>query len=336
VAELSSEALAGLPKVELHVHLEGSISAGDAIRLARRHGEDPDAVLGLHEGDYPDHYDGFDHFLTTFLATSGQVRDPDDLAEVAAAFVRGQADQGVVWTETTFTALTLVDAGMEPAAMWAALRDGFAAADVGVGLIIDTVRDLGAGAAPRTIALVEDADAPVVGLGLTGLEGSTPEGEFTALRDAADRLGLGFAVHAGETGTAANVRAAVDELGADRIGHGVAVLEDPPLTGRLAAAGTVFEVCPSSNVALGVAPSLDAHPLPAMAAAGLAVTVHSDDPPLFSTTLTRELGHAARLLDLDVDGMARLQTRAAQASFAPEPVRRRTLDAIERWRVTHA
>jgi adenosine deaminase len=329
-------ALGSLPKVELHVHLEGSIGAEQAAALARRHGEDPAEVLGLEDGRYPTRFTGFDHFLATFLATTRQVRDPDDLAQVAAEFARGQARQGAIWTETTFTALTLVDAGMEPAAMWAALRDGFAETEVEVGLIVDTVRDLGPEAAPRTIALVEEADAPIVGLGLTGLEGSAPELGFAPLRTAADRLGLGFSVHAGETGTVANVRAAVEELGADRIGHGIAVLEDAELTARLARAGTVFEVCPSSNVALGLAPSLEQHPLPRMAEAGLAVTISSDDPPLFSTTLTDEVAHASRLLDLDIDGVADLQARAAAASFAPAAVRERALAAIERWRATHA
>jgi aminodeoxyfutalosine deaminase len=331
----SPAAIASLPKVELHVHLEGSVTAEHAAALARGHGEDPAEVLGLEHGRYPARFADFDHFLRTFLATSAQIRDPDDLAEVAAAFVTGQQRQGVAWTEITFTALTLVDAGMEPAAMWAALRGGLAAADVEVGLIIDTVRDLGPDAAPRTIDLVERADAPIVGLGLTGVEGSTPETAFGTLRTAADRLGLGLAVHAGETGTAGNVRAAVEDLRADRIGHGVAVLEDAELTAHLARAGTVFEVCPSSNVALGIAPSLDEHPLPAMADAGLAVTVNSDDPPLFATTLTDELGHAVRLLDLTADGLADLQARAARASFAPAAVRQRTLEKIEAWRRAH-
>jgi aminodeoxyfutalosine deaminase len=333
---LSPAALRSLPKVELHVHLEGSISPEQATALARAHGEDPDEVLELEDGRYPPRFAGFDHFLATFLATTRQVRDPDDLARVAATFAHGQARQGAVWTETTFTALTLVEAGMEPAAMWAALRDGFADADAEVGLIVDTVRDLGPEAAHRTIALVEEADAPIVGLGLTGLEGSSPESGFAPLRDAADRLGLGFSVHAGETGTAANVRAAVDELGADRIGHGLAVLEDPDLTSRLARAGTVFEVCPSSNVALGIVPSLEEHPLPRMASSGLAVTISSDDPPLFATSLSQEVAHAARLLGLDVDGVADLQARAARASFAPAPVRERALEAVERWRSDHA
>lgn len=328
--------LASLPKVELHVHLEGTITAAHARRLAHAHGEDPDRALGLEDGRYPSRYRGFDHFLRTFLATTRCVRTPDDLAEVAAAFAHGQARQRVRWTEVTFTALTLVDAGMEPRAMWTALRDGLADADVDIGVIVDTVRDLGADAARRTVALTEDADAPIVGLGLTGHEDSTGEAAFGLLATAADRLGLGLTVHAGETGGADHVRAAVDELGATRIGHGIAVLDAPSLTARLADAGTVFEVCPSSNVALGLVPRLEEHPLPRMADAGLAVTVSSDDPPFFATTLTDELAHAARLLATDVAGLADLQERAARASFAPVEVRDRVLEDLDRWREGHA
>jgi aminodeoxyfutalosine deaminase len=324
--------LTTLPKVELHVHLEGSVSAATAADLAQRHGEDPAVVLGLQDGDYPRRYRDFQHFVDTFLATSRQLRTPDDLAAVAAAFARSQAAQGVRYTEVTVTALTLVNRGMEPAGMWAALRDGLGdAADTRIGIIVDSVRELGPQAARRTVSLVEDADAPIVGLGLTGVEGSVPEGDFVHLRQAADRLGLGLSVHAGETGTADNVRAAVDDLGADRIGHGIAAVDDPELLARLARDRVPFEVCPSSNVSLGVVADLEEHPLPTLWAAGAAVTIGSDDPPFFSTTLVDELAHATRLLGLTRRELAEMQRRAARAAFAPREVRDDLLARIDAW-----
>jgi aminodeoxyfutalosine deaminase len=330
---LPPERLRALPKIELHVHLEGAITAERAVHLARRHGEDPEKVLELESGRYPSRYTGFDHFLRTFLAASAQVRTPDDLAELAAGFAIGQAAQGIVYSEVTFTAATHVEAGMEPPAMWAALRDGFAAAEgAEVGLIVDVVRDAGPAAADRTIRLVQDADAPVVGLGLSGMEGSVPESEFAALRAAADRLGLGLTVHAGETGDAGNVRAAVEDLGADRIGHGIATVHDPELGRQLATAGIPLEVCPSSNVALGLVPTLDEHPLADLHEAGLRIVIGSDDPPFFATTLSQELAHAQRLMHLDAEGMADLQLAAARAAFAPAATRTRLAGAIERWR----
>lgn len=322
-----------LPKVELHVHLEGTITAATATALALAHGEDPEEVLPLVDGDYPHRFSGFDHFLRTFIAVSRQVRTPDDLAAVAEAFAREQARQQVRWTEVTFTAPAYVAAGMEADAMWAALRDGLAAApEAEIGVIVDVVREDGPGAADAIARLVEGADAPIVGLGLTGLEGAAAERDFAGLRAAADRLGLGLTVHAGETGTAANVRAAVEDLGADRVGHGLAVLQDPALTSRLAAAGVPLEVCPSSNAALGLVPGVAAHPLADMRAAGLTVTVGSDDPPFFATTLTDELALATALLDLDRDGLADLQVAGARAAFAPRRTRDHLLAAVDAWR----
>jgi aminodeoxyfutalosine deaminase len=333
--------LAALPKVELHVHLEGSIAAETAAELAQRHGEDPAAVLEIERtggdgGDdgwrYPPRFRDFLHFVETFLATTRQVRTPDDLATVAAAFARDQAAQGVRYTETTFTALTVVDNGMDPAAMWAALREGFAAApETEIALIIDSVRDLGVEASRRTVELVAAADAPIVGLGLTGVEGSFPEGDFRHLREAADELGIGLAVHAGETGTPDNVRAALDDLGADRIGHGIAAVQDPALIERLVRERVPLEVCPSSNVTLSIVEDLETHPIRELWDAGVLVTVNSDDPPFFTTTLTGELAHVRRLLGLSRVDLAELQRRAAESSFAPAARQAALVAEVEAW-----
>jgi aminodeoxyfutalosine deaminase len=326
--------LAALPKVELHVHLEGTIDAVTATELARAHGEDPEEALVLEDGAYPARFRDFDHFVSTFLATSGLVRTPDDLSTVAAAFARGQDAQRVRWTEATFTALTLVRQGMEPRAMFRALADGFAEApDARIGLVVDSIRNLGVEASRETLQLVETYgdEAPIVGLGLTGAEGSVPERDFLHLREGADRLGLGLAVHAGETGPPAVVRAALDDLGADRIGHGIAVTRDDDLLQRVVRDGTPLELCPSSNVTLSLVDSLDAHPIAQLWEAGANVTVNSDDPPFFSTTLTAELDHTRRLCGLERRDLAELQRRATRASFAPEAVQRDVLAQIDAW-----
>lgn len=327
--------LAELPKVELHVHLEGTISAATAIGLARGHGEDPARTLMLDGDAYPHPFRDFLHFVDTFIATSAQVRTPTDLATVTAAFVASQAAQGVRWSETTFTAITMAERGWQPDAMWDALADGLASnPEVGVGLILDTPRDLGPDVARRSVELARSAVAsglPVVALGLTGVEGSVHEREFLHLREAADELGIGLIVHAGETGTAANVIAAIDVLRSDRIGHGIATAEDPALLERIAAEGIVLEVCPSSNVTLGLVSSLDVHPIRTLRDAGVAITVSSDDPPFFGTTLTDELMHAVRILELDELRLAALQRRAIDASFAPAALRSEVHAALDVW-----
>ena len=210
------------PKIELHVHLEGSVAADTAAELARRHGRDPADALPLVDGRYPKRFTDFQEFINIYLAVSAQIREPGDLQVIAEAFAQAQAKQNIVYTETTFTAITHVRHGMDPNEMWGAVRDGLEAGGGNVGLIVDTPRDNGVEAAHRTVEMVEKADAPIVGLGLTGIEGSALEGEFRVLREAADELGLGLAVHAGETGGPERIWAALDDLGADRIGHGVA------------------------------------------------------------------------------------------------------------------
>ena len=325
--------LVALPKVELHVHLEGTITAETAIELARRHGDDPEEALPLVDGRYPTPFTDFLHFVDVYLAVSRQLRTPDDLFTVVEAFARDRAAQNVVYSELTFTALTQVRNGMEPGPMWEAISSGLRSTPEGrrTGLIVDTVRDLGVEGAEETLRLVENADAPIVALGLTGVEGSLPESDFRMLRDAATSMGMGLAVHAGETGSAQNVRAAIDDLGADRIGHGVAVVKDRLLVERLARDAVPIEVCPSSNVALQLFPSLADHPFPTMWGAGLNVTVNSDDPSFFSSTLTDELEHVQDLASLAAGDLAELQRRAIRAAFTSDSIKRSVEDAIDVW-----
>lgn len=323
-----------LPKVELHVHLEGTIRPETAVELARHHGEDPDHVLPLVDGGYPQRYDDFDQFVALYLAVSAQVRTPDDLRVVAASFARQQADQNVRYSEATFTATTHVNNGMEPAAMWQALVDGFAEVpETRVGLIVDAVRNFGSANGDQTVRLVEQApgDAPVVALGLAGTETAAPAADFPMLRTAADRLGLGLVVHAGEIGPASEVVAALDVLRADRIGHGIAVVDDPDVLSRVVLDRVPLELCPTSNVVLGLVDDHPSHPFATLWSAGAQVTVNSDDPPFFATTLTDELRHAERLGGLGRADLALLQRRAAEVSFLDAAAKAALVAEIDDW-----
>jgi adenosine deaminase len=322
-----------VPKVELHVHLNGAITEATASELARRHGADPAEALRLVDDRYPGSYPNFAGFLDAYMATNQFVRTPDDLELVAADFARGQAAQSIAYTEAIFTAMILVRNGMEPRAMWAALRRGLAAAgpDTTINLVVDSIRDFGAEEAEATLRVVEDADAPIVGLCLTGIEGTMPVETFLPFRTEARRLGMGFEVHAGETGPPSSIVESLDVLGADRIGHGVAAIRDAVLLERLVRDQVVLDVCPSSNVGIGEFPSLEAHPVVAFWRAGVNMTISSDDPPFFNTTLTNELRHVVRLAGLTRDDLAVLQRRAVAAAFT-DPATRAALRArIDAW-----
>lgn len=334
MADLATELdIATIPKVELHVHLNGTITEATASELARNHGADPEQALRLVDGRYPGRYPDFEGFLDTYLAANEFVRTPDDLEMVAAEFARGQAAQHVVYSEAMFTAMICIRNGMDPTAMWAALRRGLAAAgpSTRVALVVDAIRDFGRPEAEATLRLVEAADAPIVGLALTGIEGTVPVEEFFAFREAGRRLGLGFAIHAGEMGPPASIVESLDVLDADRIDHGVAAIRDPELLARLVRDQVVLDVCPSSNVGLGLFPSLEAHPVAAFWRAGVNMTISSDDPPFVHTTLTDELRHVVRLAGLTRDDLAELQRRAARHSFASPEAKAGLLGEIEAW-----
>jgi aminodeoxyfutalosine deaminase len=323
-----------IPKVELHVHLNGSITEATASILARRHGAtDPAAALRLVDGRYPGHYASFDGFLDAYMGANVFVQTPDDLELVAAEFARQQAAQRVVYSEAIFTAGIQVRNGMEPAAMWRALRNGLAAAGPGtrIALVIDAIRDLGRADAEATIRRVEDADAPIVGLCLTGQHDVEPIEVFTILREACTRRGMGLEVHCGEMQPPSTIVDAIDVLHADRIGHGVTAIEDPELLARLVREQVPLDVCPSSNVRLSVFPSLEAHPFAAFWRAGVNMTISSDDPPFVGTTLTDELRHVVRLAGLSREDLVELQRRGARNAFAPPSVKAEILAEIDAW-----
>lgn len=333
VQRASDDDVASIPKVELHVHLNGAITEATASALARRHGANPAEALRLVDGRYPGSYPNFEGFLDAYMATNQFVRTPEDLELVAADFARGQAAQSIVYTEALFTAMITVRNGMEPRAMWAALRRGLAAAgpDTTIKLVVDTIRDFGADEAEATLRVVEDADAPIVGLCLTGIEGTMPVETFLPFRTEARRLGLGFEVHAGEMGPPSSIVESLDVLEADRIGHGVAAIRDPAVLDRLVRDQVVLDVCPTSNVGIGEFPSLEAHPVAAFWRAGVNMTISSDDPPFFNTSLTEELRHVVRLAGLTRDDLVVLQRRAADAAFAGAATRDAVHAHIDAW-----
>lgn len=327
--------LRALPKVELHVHLGGTIEPETVAELARRHGVDLQTVL---PDGYPERYADFSAFLASWFPVNDLVQAPEDVELVAEAFARRQVEHRVRYTEVLVTAGTFLRGGMEPGAMWKAMRRGLETGlpEADVRIVVDVIRDEGPDAGRQVVQLVEQADAPIVGLGLTGVEGTIDEGEFTFLRSESSRLGMGLAVHAGEMGTPENVIDALDVLGADRIGHGIASARDPGLMTRLAREQVPLEVCPTSNVLVGLAPSLEEHPIAELWRAGVNVTVNSDDPAMFRTTITNELAVAVRLLGLDIAGLAELERRAARAAFAPAEVREHVLDEIDAWEADRA
>ena len=323
-----------LPKAELHLHLEGSIEPELAMRLAARRG----VQLPGHERGAEGLRDAyvfrdFHDFLRLYLAVSSCLVEPEDVADTAADLGRRLAEQNVRYAEVTFTPITHVARGVPPEKLWEGLSQGRARAleEHGVQLrwVFDIVRsfpDQAEGTADFALQMRTRDDGSVVGIGVGGPEADHyPMDAIVRAFARARAEGLKSLPHAGENAGAASIWTAVRDLGADRIGHGVRCLEDPALVDHLRERGIVLEVCPGSNVALGVVESLDAHPLPQLIDAGLHVTLGSDDPPMFGTDLHREYLHCAAAFGWDEARLRALADASFTASFA-------AADAVAGWR----
>jgi aminodeoxyfutalosine deaminase len=326
--------IAGLPKAELHVHHVGSASPRIVAELAARH---PAAGVPTDTDELREFFAfrDFAHFIEVYLAVVDLVRTPEDVHVLTYEVAREMAlEQRLRYAELTCTPYTSVLRGIPIEAYTEAIEDARVAAERDFGLVLRWIYDIpgesGVPAAEATLAYALDhAPDALVGFGLGGPEIGVPRPQFQPHFDAARAAGLRSVPHAGETTGPETVWDAVRLLGAERIGHGTSAVTDPDLLEHLADAGIVLEVCPTSNVATRAVGSLDEHPLRTFVEAGVPVTINSDDPPMFGTTLNGEYAVAARLLDLDEAGVADLARAAVRASFAPEDVRTRILAEID-------
>jgi adenosine deaminase len=315
--------LKAMPKIELHVHLEGSIRPATLLKLARRHGITlpADTIEGL-QNWYT--FTDFDHFINIYRAISDCLRTPDDIELITREFLAGQAAQNIVYSEVTFTPYThYQNRGIAFADQLAAINRARRWADhelgTRMGLVIDISRNVtpAEGIITAEWAIKHHGD-DVIALGLGGPEVGHPPEKFTEAFALARDAGVPAVPHAGETEGPTSIKGALDALHAVRIGHGVRCLEDAALVAELRDRQIPLEVCPTSNVCLKVTPDFASHPLPQLMAEGLYVTLNSDDPPMFNTTLTDEYLMAADAFRWDAAVCEGLVLNAARASLLPD------------------
>jgi aminodeoxyfutalosine deaminase len=332
------EFIARLPKAELHVHHVGSASARIVAELAERHPgvvpSDPEELRAFFA------FRDFGHFIDVYLAVVDLIRTPEDVRLLTYEVAREMAEgQRIRYAELTCTPYTSVlphdpERGIAIEAYTEAIEDARVAAERDFGLVLRWIYDIpgesGLPAADATLdyALHHRVDA-LVGFGLGGPEIGVARAQFQPHFDAARAAGLHSVPHAGETTGPETVWDSLRLLGAERIGHGTSSAQDPELLTYLAEHGIALEVCPSSNIATRAVATLEEHPLRAFVDAGVTVTINSDDPPMFGTSLNQEYAVAADLLGLDEAGLAELARAAVRASFAPDDVRARLLAEID-------
>lgn len=300
-----------------------SASPRIVAELAARHPAsrvpaDPEAVA-----DYFT-FEDFAHFLDVYLSVVDLVRDPEDVRLLTYEIARDMARQNIRYAELTVTPYTSTYRRVAEVTFVEAIEDARKAAESELGVVLrwcfDIPGEAGLVGAEETARIALDlAPEGLVAFGLGGPETGVPRPRFKPYFDRAVAAGLRSVPHAGETTGPQTIWDALTELQAERIGHGTSAPQDPRLLEHLAEHRVPLEVCPTSNVATRAVPSLAEHPIREMVAAGVLVTVNSDDPPMFGTDLNREYAIAAELLDLDEAGVAELAKNAVEASFLDAP-----------------
>ena len=328
--------IAGLPKAELHVHHVGSASPRAVAELAARYeGSTPVPADPELLADYFTFTD-FRHFIEVYLSVVDLIRDAEDIWTLTYQVAQDLAAQQVRYAEVTLTPYSSVIRGIPAQAYCEAVEDVRRRVETELDLQLrwcfDIPGEAGLPSADITleVALTQRPEG-LVSFGLGGPEAGVPRELFASHFARARAAGLHSVPHAGESTGPESVWAAIRCLGAERIGHGIAAATDPKLMSYLVEHRIPLEVCPTSNLRTRSVPSLAEHPLPILVAAGVAVSINSDDPPMFSTTLNQEYEVAAELLGLGRDGVTELARAAVHASFLDAAGKARLLAEISAY-----
>jgi len=329
-SSLLSSRIASLPKAELHLHLEGSIQPVTVCALTARHG------VTMTEAEVRERYSyrDFHGFIEAFKWVTSFLREPQDYALIARDLAEHLLSQNVVYTEVTLSIGVMLLRKQQPEANFEALlraTEPFEKRGLRLCWIFDAARQFGADTAMEVVESARRCDSQtIVAFGIGGDELSIPTETFRPAYEKAAELGLHRVMHAGEVGGPEKIRKAIDLLGAERIGHGIAAIHDPTLMDVLAERRIPLEVCPGSNLKTGAlarqlhdeAVRIEDHPLPKFLRHGIPVVLSTDDPAMFHTTLQAEYENAARM-GLQETELARIVEMGFQHAFSPAAKNRR-------------
>lgn len=317
-----------IPKAELHVHLEGTTSPDLVRRLGKRNGIALPPDMFHDDGTF--HWRNFIHFLEVYDTASSVIRTPEDYRDVTYEYLASCAAEGAVYVEVMSSPDHAAEAGMTYLEHLEGITAGITDAkrDHGIEgrLIVTCVRHFGV---ERAMAVARQVVANpsdiTVGFGMGGDEAAWPPAQFADAFNHVAASGLPCTVHAGEWAGPDRIREALETLPVQRLGHGVRAIEDLSLVKDIVARGVTLEVCPGSNVATGLYKSLSDHPIRNLMSAGVNVTLNSDDPPYFATTVGNEYDKAESVIGLSPDQLRGITKAAITASFAEPDIKARLL-----------
>lgn len=309
-------------KAELHCHIEGAASPELVIRQAEKYGKDPSPFI--RDGSFVWH--DFTSFLAAYDFSADLFRSEDDYALLADHYLTSLARDGAIYSEVFTSPDHAIRAGLSPQAYTDALGEGMLRAKAKTGIegrmIVTGVRHVGVEAIEQAARFAAKCDHPLVtGFGVAGDERMGDFEDYVRAFEIAREAGLGITIHAGELMGWESVAAAIDHIRPSRIGHGVRAIENADLVRRIADEGIVLECCPGSNIALSVFPDFASHPFPALKEAGCKVTLNSDDPPYFWTSLKREYDIAREHFGMDDKALAAVTRTAIEAAFVDRKTR---------------
>jgi len=327
-----------LPKVELHRHLEGSLRLRTMVELARTQG----IIVPLNTGSLSNlvqvqksEPSTYQNFLSKFSTLRLFYRSPEVIARLTREAVEDAAKDNIRYLELRFTPVALSRAErfqLADVMDWVCESAQKAAIEFGlrVGLIVSVNRHESVELAEQVIGLAVDRrERGLIGLDLAGNEAEFPAEPFAGIFREAQQSGLKLTIHAGEWGGAANVRGAFEIFNADRIGHGVRVVEDPSTMTLARERGAAFEVCVTSNYQTGVTPASKEHPLMKMLQKGINAIICSDDPSISQITLTDEYHRVCEDMDLSHSRLNERILAAAKAAFLPDQERQKLIDELK-------
>ena len=318
-----------MPKAELHCHIEGATPPALAAAQAKRYGIDTSGFIK--DGEYS--WQDFTSFVQSYDATANLFRTEEDYALLAETYLTEIAGAGAIYSELIASPDQGDAVGIGADAYMRGLAEGAERARAKTGietrLLVVGIRHFGPERVVKAAEYAARRPHPLItGFNLAGEERMHRVADFARAFDIARDAGLGITIHAGELSGAFSVRDALDHVRPSRISHGVRAIEDADLVRRLADEGTVLEVCPGSNVALSVFADFKSHPLRALHEAGVRVTLNSDDPPFFHTSLAREYEIASTVMGFDEAEILGMTRTAIEAAFVDEPTRQRLLSRL--------
>lgn len=329
---LLSDALHQLPKVELHLHLEGAIPLPALWRLIEKY-DDVSEIGSFSQLEQKFQYRNFSHFIDTWNWKNNFLREYEDFTFIASQVAEDLASQNIIYVESFYSPGDFIEHGLDPQKLTESIRKGLDvhADKITVNLVADLVRDCGPRKGMIWLKQINEVrNLGVIGIGIGGSEQLFPPEPYESVYEQARKLGFKTSAHAGEVAGPESIWGAISSLKVDRIGHGTRAIDDPALVSFLREAQIPIEMCPLSNLKTAVVPDIALHPIRKFYDEGLLVSVNTDDPKMFNTSLVEEYRVLAEKLQFSFDEIVSLIENSIQSAWCDVTKKQELLEQLDK------